>query len=52
MQYPKSDQEFRKLLDEIMSNNPQPELSAAEIRFYAMIGDALELVGDLVVWLN
>lgn len=53
MTTPNSEQEFCKLQEEIMNRYPMPELSPAEIRFYAMIGDALELVEDRwVMWLN
>jgi hypothetical protein len=35
-----------------MSRDSIPELSPDEIKYYGQIGDALELMGDWVVWLN
>ena len=46
MEHPNQEQDFRKLLDEIMNRSPMPELNPAEVRFYSMIGDSLEMVGD------
>ena len=37
---PNPEQEFSKLLKEIIDRNPMPELSQAEITFYASICDA------------
>ena len=53
MDSPKSEKEFRRLLDEIMSRDSESILSPEEIYFDSLVIDALEMVGDNhVVWLN
>lgn len=45
--------EFRKLLQQIMSQEPKPLLSEEEIHFDELAMGVMELVGDkFVVWLN
>jgi hypothetical protein len=44
---------FKKLLKEIMSQEPKPTLSEEEIHFEELAIGVLELVGEkYVVWLN
>jgi len=53
MDTPNPEQEFRRLLDEIMSRDSESILSPEEIYFDSLVIDALEMVGDNhVVWLN
>ena len=45
--------EFKKLLKEIMSQEPKPTLSEEEIHFDVLAMKVIELVGEkYVVWLN
>ena len=45
--------EFHKILQQIMSQEPQPLMSEEEIHFDQLAMEVMELVGDsYVVWLN